>query len=87
MEIFITSVKQNTCQWREEGKPLLVVITWTTNYAICHASHQSGEYGTRPFKGVRAQDRSLDTLGGSRNASDPVGILLKRGASGAKQYT
>ena len=36
------------------------------------------------FRWVWAQDRGPDASGGSKNASVPVGILLKRGASGAR---
>ena len=34
---------------------------------------------------VWTQCRRLDTPGGSKNVSDPVGISLKRGATGAKR--
>ena len=35
------------------------------------------------FRWFRAQDRGPDTPGGSKNASGPIGIPLKRGALGA----
>ena len=34
---------------------------------------------------MQAQGRSLDTAGGFKNTSGPVGIPLKRGATGARQ--
>ena len=39
------------------------------------------------YRWVRRQGRSPDTLGIPKNASGPVGIPLKRAASGARQWT
>ena len=51
---------------------------------ICPPSHQPDEYGKRLFLGWgQAQGRSPHAPGISKNASDPVGIPLKKGASGA----
>ena len=53
---------------------------------ICLPSHQPDECGTRTFfRWVRAQGRSPDTPGISKNASAPVGIPLKRSASGTRR--
>ena len=38
MEIFITLIKYNIFQWREEGKPLLVVNTWSAYYPSLSSS-------------------------------------------------
>ena len=52
---------------------------------ICRTLHQTSEYGSRPFlRRVRALDHSPDVPGISKNASGPVGIRLKRSASGPR---
>ena len=55
-------------------------------YGICRISHRPDECGTKPFfRWLRVQGHSLDMLGGSKNASDLISILLKRGTSGTRQ--
>ena len=50
---------------------------------ICHTPHQAYKCNTRSFFWwIRAQDRSPHAPGGSKNASGPVGIPLKKCASG-----
>ena len=46
---------------------------------ICRTPNQTGKCRSRPFlRWVQAQGRNLDTPGIPKNASDPVGIPLKR---------
>ena len=50
---------------------------------IYHTPHQAYKCGTRPFfRWVRTQERSPHASGGSKNASGPVGIPLKRTPQG-----
>ena len=47
-----------------------------------HMSHQLDEFSTRLFlRSVLVQGRGPDLPDSSKNASDPIGIPLKRGAS------
>ena len=72
----------------EWGDLLLIAIGRLEVIGICLPPHQPDEYGARPFfRWVRAQRRSPDTPGIPKNASGPVGILLKRSASHAKRWT
>ena len=58
----------------------------TNSISIYRKPHQTSEYGTRSsFKLVQVQGRSPDTPGKHKNASGPIGIPLKWGASGAKR--
>ena len=53
---------------------------------ICRTSHQTRRVWHKAFlRWVQAQGCSPDTPGGSKNASAPVGIPLKRSVSGARR--
>ena len=57
-------------------------------YGICRTPHQTDECSTRRFlRKTWAQGRNLDTLGTPKYASSPVGIPLKRSASGGMRLT
>ena len=64
---------------------LVLLLTEILQNGICRPSHQPDECGTRPFlKWVWAQGHSPDAPDIPKNASGPVGIPLKSGASGDK---
>ena len=87
MEIFITLTKYNTHQQRKEDTNcswwLLSHLYWCLLYIPAIEQVRQNVF----LRWVRAQGRRPDTPGDSKNASIPVGILPKKGASGVRQLT
>ena len=66
--------------------PIKSITTKSYYWAICRSPDQTGEFGKRPFLSwVRALGSIAETPSGCKNTSGPVGIPLKRGASGPRQ--
>ena len=76
--------KYNTCLRREEGKTLIVVITWYI-FPIYSTFHLPDEFHTSPFLLGPGSKLYPRYSGSSKNDAGPVGIPLKRGALGARR--
>ena len=79
----VLSIYRRWLQYRQ----IFILLFFSTHIVgICRTSHRPDESGTRLlFTWVQTQGRWQDTRTGSKNASGPVSIPLKRGTSGARQ--